>query len=457
MQASLPYSGEQEPMRALVLTSQLGNGHTRAAEAVEQALVQRHPEARVQILDLWSLMDAKVADALKDGYLQIATEHPDIYEQLYHSDTWHQLLGKEPLPPKFAGVLDRICMRWFPPSSNWLTPRTSNMDQALLVTLLDMLTGRSSPVPETLIRVGVLMWIRALLLRRLKAELIRLNPDVIIATQVYLSAMMNVVKRRGDFRSTPTMGVLTDYGVHEFWVQFGTANAYCVPHESVADSLRARGVRQERVHATGIPLMPEFDNLPSQLDARRRLGLNTDRPVVLVTGGWFGIGVSGAVKGLMESALDCQALVTTGRADDEGMQMLKSLRGRFAQRLRLIDWSDEMPVLLRAADVVVGKPGGLSVAEALACGRPFFATTSLGGQEGFNVRFLEAQGVGRQVPPEGLFEALYNLLSSPQELAREQSRAWDLGRRDSAERIAELAIVQAVRDNRAAPRWATQE
>lgn len=446
-------------MRALVLTSQLGNGHTRAAEAVEWALAHANRKTCIHRLDLWTLMDPKVAAALKDGYLQIVTEHPEVYEQLYHSRTKQQLLGKEPLPPSFAEVLDKLVIRWFPLNKGWLAPRTSNVDQALLVTLLDMLTGRSSPVPDKIIRSGILLWIRALLLRRLKAELVRFAPDVIIATQVYLSSLMNVVKRRGDFRKTPMLGVLTDYGVHEFWVQFGTNDAYCVAAESVADRLHARGVPRARVVTTGIPLMPQFRNPPSQTEARRQMGLDLKCRIVLVTGGWFGIGVSDAVKGLMECALDCQVLVTTGRADSEDVRRLKSLKARFPHQLRLIEWSDQMPTLLRAADVVVGKPGGLSVAEALACGRPFFATTSLGGQEGFNLRFLEQHGVGRQVTLEQLFDALNALLSRPQALERAQTRAWRLGCRDGAERIAALATARAVsKDNdKIGPSWALQK
>lgn len=430
-------------MRALLLTSQLGKGHTRAAEAIESALAATHPEAHLGRIDLWSLMDRKVAAALKDGYLQIAIEHPEIYDQLYHSRTKHQLLGEEPLPPSFAEVLDKLVMRWFPPNKGWLRPRTSNMDQTVLVLLLDMLTGRSSPVPDKLIRSGLLMWIRALLLRRLKAELMRFDPDVIIATQVYLSALTTVVRRRGDFKKTPMLGVLTDYGVHEFWVQFGTNDGYCVATQDIGDRLHARGVARARVHATGIPLMPEFRHPPSQPEARRRLALDSDARVVLVTGGWFGIGVSEAVKGLMECALDCQVLVTTGRVDSDDVRRLKGLRERFPRRLRLIEWSDQMPVLLSAADVVVGKPGGLSVAEALACGRPFFATTSLGGQEGFNLRFLQDNGVGCEVPLAHLFDTLYAILSSPRDLAEAQGRAKNLGCRDGAQRIATLAAEQA--------------
>ncbi len=441
-------------MRALVLTSQLGNGHTRAAEAVEAALVRKDPQTRIHRLDLWTLMDAKVAKALKDGYLQIATEHPEIYDQLYHARTKQQLLGKEPLPPSFAEVLDKLVTRWFP--KRWFAPRTRNIDQAVLVTLLDMLTGRVSSVPDTLIRSGLLLWIRSLLLRRLKTELARFEPDIVIATQVYLAALMMVVKRRGDFIDTPTLGVLTDYGVHEFWLQFGTSGHYCVATDAIARELRTRGVAPERVYATGIPLMPEFNHPPSQMEARQRFGLNPDARVVLVTGGWFGIGVNEAVKGLMDCALDAQVMVTIGRAKAGDVRKLRQLAKCYGGRLRLIEWSDEMPMLLRAADVVVGKPGGLSVAEALACGRPFFATTSLGGQEGFNLQFLEQHGVGRQVALEELFDALYGLLSSPRKLIRAQDQAWKLGRRDGAEQIAALAVTHARPRGEAGKQWAAQ-
>ncbi|MGI8738110.1 MAG: MGDG synthase family glycosyltransferase [Gammaproteobacteria bacterium] len=442
-------------MRTLVLTSQLGNGHTRAAEAVEAALLRKDPQMRIHRLDLWTLMDAKVAAALKDGYLQIATEHPEIYDQLYHARTKQQLLGKEPLPPSFAEVLDKLVIRWFP--KRWFAPRTRNIDQAVLVTLLDMLTGRVSSVPDTLIRSGLLLWIRSLLLRRLKAELARFAPDIVIATQVYLAALMMVVKRRGDFIGTPTLGVLTDYGIHEFWVQFGTSGDYCVATDAIARQLHARGIAPERVHATGIPLMPEFSHPPSQAEARHRLGLDAHARVVLVTGGWFGIGVSEAVKGLMDCALDSQVMVTIGRAEAGDIRKLRQLAKQYRGRLRLIEWSDEMPVLLRAADVVVGKPGGLSVAEALACGRPFFATTSLGGQEGFNLQFLEQHGVGRQVSLCQLFNALHGLLSSPEKLLRAQEQAWKLGRRESAEQIAALAVTHAKSQGGAGTQWAAEK
>src|SRR6185436_640297 len=95
---------------------------------------------------------------------------------------------------------------------------------------------------------------------------------------------------------------------------------------------------------------------------------------------------------------------------------------------------------LRASDVVVGKPGGITVAEALACGRPLLATRSLGGQEGFNVDFLTRHDVGGLVADRDLLDRVDALLRDRDGLQNMQRRAWMLGRRDGAAHVAELAL-----------------
>jgi processive 1,2-diacylglycerol beta-glucosyltransferase len=99
-----------------------------------------------------------------------------------------------------------------------------------------------------------------------------------------------------------------------------------------------------------------------------------------------------------------------------------------------------MPLLLRAADIVIGKPGGLSVSEALACGRPFLAICSLGGQESYNVAYLERHGVGSRIDMHDLPRAVKQWLSDPQRLASAQARAWSIGCRHGAELIADLVL-----------------
>src|SRR5690606_38406858 len=69
--------------RVLLLTSGLGLGHVRAAQAIDAALQET---AQVQTIDLWSLMNDGVARAIHAVYLNLVQNHPQLYERLYHLD-----------------------------------------------------------------------------------------------------------------------------------------------------------------------------------------------------------------------------------------------------------------------------------------------------------------------------------------------------------------------------------
>ncbi len=425
-------------MRVLFLTSGLGNGHTRAAQAVGLALAGDDSSVRVHVLDLWELMDAKVADALKTGYIDLVTGEPALYESLYHRDwdDWREMLEEGSIPTAVRDVLRRFQKTHFPDNRGWFSPKSESLDEALFVTLLSTLTTRS-PRSEKLIRQGLLAWIRKLLVRRLKSELAAFEPQVVVATQVNLAALLTFLKRLNGYRSIPAVAVTTDFGAHGFWVQ-PSIDHYCVGTEEVARELAERGAPAASVHVTGIPLMPEFAAPPPPRDGRRALGLDPERPTVLVTGGGYGIGVVRALRELAADELGYQVVVLAGHAPEAVRRSLDSIVERRPERLKVLAWTTEMPSLLRAADVVVGKPGGLSVAEALACGRPFLACCSLGGQEGFNVRYLESRGLGGLVRPEALRERLAELFGSRPRLEEAQQRAWDHGCRDAAARVAGL-------------------
>ena len=61
--------------RILVLTSGLGCGHVRAAEAVEHALQRLEPRATVRLLDFWTLMNPGVAATIQKKYLELVLEN----------------------------------------------------------------------------------------------------------------------------------------------------------------------------------------------------------------------------------------------------------------------------------------------------------------------------------------------------------------------------------------------
>lgn len=428
---------KKNSLRVLFLTSNLGFGHTRAAAAIENQLAAAH-DLQAEYLDLWSLMDEEVAGSVKDGYLRMATEHPDYYQKLYDLDVglWRQLSGEAPADTAIKNFLSDQRQRWFPEHSNWFNHRGQNLDRALLNTFITLICSNQERRLHRVILRSVLLLMREVLVSRLREHIVRCNPDVVIATQMYPAALLANLKKKQNFKHIPSVGVITDYGLHTAWVRPQT-DFYCVACPELAETLVAEGVSRSRIRATGMPLMPQFSQAMSEQVARRQLGLDVNRRTILVTGGQYGIGIVKPVNDLLRTHPGYQILVTSGSSARETLK-LRTLERQFPNQLQVFGWVDDMSKLLCAADVVVGKPGGLSVSETLACGRPFLATCCLGGQERHNVEYLRRHGMGDLIDLESLASVLEGFFSPGGDLANIKRRAYELGTRDGAAKVAEL-------------------
>jgi UDP-N-acetylglucosamine:LPS N-acetylglucosamine transferase len=440
-------------MKTVILTSGLGYGHTRAGEAVAAALRARHSGAEVETIDFWTLMAPKVSAAVKEAYLELVSQAPAAYEQLYQrtEKDWQERFRSGRLPPPLDRLAARTVEKHFPEAHGRLALRRgTSLDETLFVALLRRFLSPRQRVTGRLVGWGIALGLRSLLMARLLNRLQTLAPDAVVATQMLPATLLSYIRDNGELVDLPSYGVLTDYGVHDFWARSGL-DCLCVAHEELAAELRKKGTGSA-VEVTGMPLMPEFQQPVEPEAARQSLGLAVDRPTILVTGGAYGIGVRETLEELLVTGPDWQIVATTGGSEPIGPH-LAGLAARHRGRLLLLDWCRNMAPLVSAADLVVGKPGGLTISEALACGRPFLAVCSLAGQESHNVRFLVRRGVGLEVGGAGLAETVRRILADAEELRRMGAAALAEGRRDGAERIARL--IEARLDGaRPSSRWA---
>jgi processive 1,2-diacylglycerol beta-glucosyltransferase len=437
------FGDDARPPRVLLVTSSLGNGHVRAAEAIADALRTLHPRVRIRTLDFWSLMNPGVAESIRSIYLEFVLHSPELYDRVYALDehTWRRIIENDQDPP--AEVLELIEVTLANRTvkeriDSWLGPYPS--DLILFPTFCATLPtrSRSGNVASTWSRMLLLkaFWLR--LQRRMQQHLERLHPDVVVATQMVPAALVSAIKREHDL-ALPLIGVLTDFGVHDYWLQRGM-DLYCVPHESICAPFR--DLPGANVEITGVPLVPGFATPPDPVASRVALGLDPQRPVVLVLGGGLGIGVETVARQLLARISDVQLLVLTGHNEAAHTELAR-LAASHVDRLVVLRWTDDMPACMAAASIVVGKPGGLTVAESLASGRPLLATRSLRGQEGFNVRFLEQHGVGRLVNDQSMPECIEQWLRDPHALVDAQTRARSLSRRSGAMLVARRALEHA--------------
>ena len=425
-------------MKILFLTSSPGYGHTRAAQAIDQALQREYPNVETRFLDVTELLDPQASAALQDGYLRMTAEHPDLYQKLYNLDKnlYRQLAGKVPADQTLVNFLIEQQRRSYPDvfenSRLSLPVFYKNLDGTLLNTFINGICNPNKTAAGCLLLQGLLMLIFRMLSARVKKYVSDYAPDCIVATQMYPNALLSRYIQKGVI-TQPVVGVLTDYGVHGVWVRDTTA-LYCVGHRDVAESLRRQGVPGARIRVTGIPLVTAFENIPTQTQARAKLGLGT-HPTILLTGGQCGIGVSEALQQLLQDQRQHYQILVTAGDQGNSSAILQSLANQYPDRFHLFGWRSDMRDLFCAADVVVGKPGGLTVSEALACGRPFIATSCLGGQEMHNLNFLHNHQAGRQVELPKLADTLARVFGDPQRLQNLATNARLQGRPHAATNV----------------------
>jgi len=243
------------------------------------------------------------------------------------------------------------------------------------------------------------------------------------------------------------MTVVTDLvDLHRGWA-CRTADLVVVPTEAAERATRRRGVPAERVRLLGMPVdlrfRPAEPGEPAVI--RRRLGLDEERPTVLIAGGGEGSGgLLGQVCALSERPRPWQVIAVCGRNERLRQRLL---RLRLETPTLVLGFVDDMPDLMRASDLVVGKAGPGAIAEALATRLPLVLTSYLPGQERSNVRYVVDSGVGRYAPrPARLLDAVSDLLEGDAEAAHDmRARAAALTRPRAALDAAEACLELAAR------------
>ncbi|WP_177169477.1 MGDG synthase family glycosyltransferase [Thermoleophilum album] len=201
--------------------------------------------------------------------------------------------------------------------------------------------------------------------RRLAALIAQERAEVVVSTHPALTAALGEMRRRRRLE-VPVCAAITDFADWEIWAHRGV-DLHLVCHEV---GLRA----VERITGPGgarvvRPLVaPELFERVDRSRLRAELELPQERPLVVVSGGGWGVGdLEGAVCAAL--SLDRAYVVCVcGRNE----QLRARLAARFAreERLRVLGYTRRMRDLLRAADVVVHSTGGVTSLEAIACGTP---------------------------------------------------------------------------------------
>ncbi len=266
----------------------------------------------------------------------------------------------------------------------------------------------------------------------------KFGPDVVIATEVAACELAAMFKRktRAPFYLVGAAGGLD---MDLSWAQPEVDLFPIAPCEP-AERLEAVGIPRAKLLPCGTPIDPAFESLPDRSTIRKRLNADPKVPLVLALFGGTGFGNPGKIiLELRKVQRPFQAVFIAGRnrrLEEETRRCLNGLP--FS---RVLGWVDNMHEWMAAAELLVTKPGGLTVVEALACGLPLIAFDPLPGYEQRACQWIERRQVGIWVKRQcDLAPSLERLLTDQQELDFLRQRSLALGRPQAA-RVAASAIL----------------
>jgi len=227
--------------------------------------------------------------------------------------------------------------------------------------------------------------------RRLAALLESLWPDAVVTTHATPATAMSSLVAQGR-RTPPHTSVVTDFVAHSQWIA-RHIDCYCVAADEVKHEFIARGIPAQRIVVTGMPVREEFAEPVDPAAARAALGLSDRAPVVLAMAGSRGsLGrLPDVARALDAVERPLQGLLVCGH-DRYLKRKLERLTD--GTRVRTLGYTDDVRRLMVAADLLVTKAGGLTLAEAMAAELPVLAYGSLPGQERRNERFAARAGIG---------------------------------------------------------------
>jgi processive 1,2-diacylglycerol beta-glucosyltransferase len=189
--------------------------------------------------------------------------------------------------------------------------------------------------------------------------------------------------------------VVTDFDVHAMWLH-RQVDRYFVALDETREHLRALGFPGDRITVSGIPIDPVFAAPKESRAMRERHGLEPERPTILVSAGGFGVGpVERLVEALRGLRHPAQVVVICGRSAELKLRLDRLAAGAppgGPVALHVVGYTTEMDEYMAAADLLVGKPGGLTTSEARARGLPLVIVNPIPGQEERNADHLLEEG-----------------------------------------------------------------
>lgn len=372
--------------KILIFYASYGGGHLSAANSIKQYIEQNYKNCKVEMIDCMKYINTGIEKITTDSYKMMAKNMPWAWGEIY------KLSNKGPV-------------------------------------------AHISKVSNKIMSVKLIKLFK------------EYKPDIVISTHPFSTQMTAELKK---YKVTECIlaTIMTDFAPHNQWLVGHKYIDYIfVSHEGMKREISKKDIPGEKVIATGIPLSNRFLKHYDKEKIKKSFKLDVNKKTILFFGGGeFGLGKDKTInilKAFIKNiSTKYQIVVISGKNQkmQENFNIIVK-QEHVEEDVKVLGYTNKVPELMSISDLVVTKPGGLTITESLASGLPIIAISPIPGQEEENAEFLEDAGIAIWIrKKQNEEEIVKKLLEDEEKLKHMKIRAKLMAKKNSCKNICETIL-----------------
>ncbi|HDJ3071758.1 TPA: diglucosyl diacylglycerol synthase [Staphylococcus aureus] len=250
-------------------------------------------------------------------------------------------------------------------------------------------------------------------LNKLINLLIKEKPDLILLT--FPTPVMSVLTEQFNI-NIPVATVMTDYRLHKNWITPYSTRYYVATKETKQDFIDV-GIDPSTVKVTGIPIDNKFETPINQKQWLIDNNLDPDKQTILMSAGAFGVskGFDTMITDILAKSAKAQVVMICGKSKE----LKRSLTAKFKsnENVLILGYTKHMNEWMASSQLMITKPGGITITEGFARCIPMIFLNPAPGQELENALYFEEKGFGKIADtPEEAIKIVASLTNGNEQL-----------------------------------------
>ena len=220
--------------------------------------------------------------------------------------------------------------------------------------------------------------------KRLYKYIVDNNYQYIITTHLFAAQSLTAIKKEHPIKF---MAVATDYVCIPFWEETNP-DCFVIPSEDLKEDFENKGIPEKKLLPLGIPTAKTYRQPYDKKDYKEKLKFDVNEKYVLILTGSMGFGnITDMIKKLHEDMEQVNFIVSCGHNED----LFNTLKEEYknTKNVIILPYTDKISYYMKASDIILSKPGGLTTTEIATLRKPFIHTMPIPGCENYNANFFD--------------------------------------------------------------------